>query len=318
MLGFFLGRRSARSGEVCSHLLPRCHPAQALAGAVVEEGVDPSQFLLAKLHERSLLGVDPADQPVGVLIGSPLPGVVGTCEKHVRLQLPRNQLVACELLAVVEGDPVNGNSGVHEEIDDHKGNRVRLLAGRPPHQGEAGNALHQRHQVATGVLPDNQVAFPMPDLDAKLHLGGARLDSAPTRDHAAAATFLPGAAALAFALGARQVLPETAVVLGIGVDVLVDRLLADVRTPFQARTFADDLGRPSLCELLLGILANGFGETTRPRPLRPRICKRLRLLGPIPSLARVSLQLAADRAGSPREQVGHFPEAKSLLLPLVD
>ena len=314
----FFRRRSARSGEARFHLLPRCQPIQTLAWTVVEEGVDPSQFLLAKRRERGLLGVDPANQPVGVLVGSPLPGVVGTCEEHVGLQLPRDVFVTGELLAVVEGDPVDGNPGFHEEIDDHQGNRVRLLAGRPPHQGEAGNALHQRHQVATGVFPDNQIAFPMPDLDAKLHFGGARLDAAPTRDHAAATPALPGAATLALALGARQIRPKDAALLGICVDVLVDCLLADVLASLQARAFADDLWRPSLHELLLGILADGFGEAPGSGPLRPLVGKRLRLLGTVPSLPRVSLQFAADRARWPIQQASDRVVPDSFLPPLPD
>ncbi len=92
--------------------------------------------------------MDPADQPVGVLIGSPLPGVAGAGEEHVRMQLTRNQLVAGELLAVVEGDPVNGDSGFHEEVDNHEGDRVRLLAlagGKqgtdPKREGNRGQTL---------------------------------------------------------------------------------------------------------------------------------------------------------------------------------
>ena len=158
----------------------------------------------------------------------------------------------------------------------------------------------------------------MPDLEAKLHLGGARLDSTPARDDAAAAAVLPGAAALAPAFGARQVRPEIAAVGCVRVDVLVDRLLADVRTPFQTRTSANDIGRPSLPELPLGILADGFGEAPGPGPLRPFLGKRLRLLGPIAAPTRVALDLAADRTWRPEEQRGHLPEAKSLLLPLMD
>ena len=158
----------------------------------------------------------------------------------------------------------------------------------------------------------------MPDLEAKLHLGGARLDSTPARDDAAAAAVLPGAAALAPAFGARQVRPEIAAVGCVRVDVLVDRLLADVRTPFQTRTSANDIGRPSLPELPLGILADGFGEAPGPGPLRPFLGKRLRLLGTVPSFARVSLQFAADRAWIAAEPPGDLVVADSCLPPLVD
>ena len=66
------------------HLLPRRHPSQALSRSVVQVRVNLLQCPLADAGERRLLGMEPADQPVGVLVRAALPGVVGIGEEELR------------------------------------------------------------------------------------------------------------------------------------------------------------------------------------------------------------------------------------------
>jgi hypothetical protein len=78
---------AAGRNKAGGHLLPRRHPPQALAGPVVEKRVDPVKLGLANVGKGRLLGVQPADQAVGVLVRAPLPGVVGLGEIDVQPQV---------------------------------------------------------------------------------------------------------------------------------------------------------------------------------------------------------------------------------------
>ena len=94
-------RGKAKEG---SHFLPRRPPAQTLAGTVVDKNVDTLEFRPPNFSEGRLLGIEPADQAVRVLIGAPLPRVVGVGEKHVHAGVPRNFFMLGKLLAVVESE----------------------------------------------------------------------------------------------------------------------------------------------------------------------------------------------------------------------
>src|SRR5208283_3984737 len=84
------------------HLLPRRPPVKTLARTIVEKHVDALEFRLANASEGGLFGMEPTDQTVRVLIGAPLPRVVGVGEIHVHDGVLRNFFMPGKLLAVVE------------------------------------------------------------------------------------------------------------------------------------------------------------------------------------------------------------------------
>jgi hypothetical protein len=55
---------------------------------VVQKHVDPLKFCFANSGEGRFLGVEPADQAIGVLVRPALPGVVGPGKEHIHAGLP--------------------------------------------------------------------------------------------------------------------------------------------------------------------------------------------------------------------------------------
>ena len=106
-------RRSRGCGKEGGHHLPWGLPPEALAGAVIEELVNPAQVRLADRGERRTLRVQAPDQPVRVLVGPALPRVVRAGEVNVNPQSCGDLKMAGELLAVVERNPIarNANRG---------------------------------------------------------------------------------------------------------------------------------------------------------------------------------------------------------------
>ena len=84
--------------------LPRRRPAKTLAGTVVEKRGDALNSRPADPREGRLLGMEPADQAVRVLVRAPLPRVVGMGEEHVQDGVLGDLFVLGELLAIVERD----------------------------------------------------------------------------------------------------------------------------------------------------------------------------------------------------------------------
>ena len=75
--GVFCATRAPRSSRGAAkevgQQLPRRRPAKTLAGTVVEKRVDALELSPANSSEGLRLGIEPADQPVRVLMRAPLP-----------------------------------------------------------------------------------------------------------------------------------------------------------------------------------------------------------------------------------------------------
>ena len=138
-------------------------------GSVVEGGSGAVVELVGDGVEVGLVAGDggsfgqvAADEPVGVFVGSSLPGAVGVSEEHIHAGVVGEALVAGHFPALVPGQCA------HRLVGKAWMQRVSApgLVGFPPQrQGHddqvAGGALNQSRARAGPVLADDQVAFPV-------------------------------------------------------------------------------------------------------------------------------------------------------------
>ena len=73
---------------------------------------------MGEVSEAGSFGGILADETVGVLIGTSLPGAVGCGEEEGSADSCFDVLVAVELSAVVDGDGADAKSGVVDELDE--------------------------------------------------------------------------------------------------------------------------------------------------------------------------------------------------------
>ena len=167
-----------------------------------------------------------ADEPVGVFVGSSLPGAVGVSEEHLHAGVVGEALVAGHFPALVPGQCAHRLVG---KALDAAGERVTDLVGFPPQgQGDddqvAGGALDQGRARAGPVLADDQVAFPVARDFPIRNVRALVNQSHPNNGWFAPACggFLahPPARGQAYAVFDERL-------LGVGVDPRVDRLVAD-------------------------------------------------------------------------------------------
>ena len=238
-------------------------------GAVVEGGSGAVVQFVGDGVEVGLVAGDggsfgkvAADEPVGVFVGSSLPGAVGVSEEHVHAGVVGEALVSGHFPALVPGQCAHRLVG---QALDAAGERVTDLVGFPPQrQGDddqvAGRALNQGRARAGPVLADNQVTFPVAR-DFPISNVGALIN----QSHPNNGGFAPacgGFLAHPPARGqANAVFDER--LLGVGVDPRVDRLVADrvalsigrsihggqCATRFGAQASADLAGRVPLRQI---------------------------------------------------------------------
>ena len=184
-------RSSRGTTQEGGHLLPGRHPAQTLARTVVQKRVDPLEFRLADSREGRLLGVEPADQTIGVLVRAPFPGMVGLGKIDVQPGRPRHLLVPGKLLSVIQGQAYP--SPLRKPLKQLAGlpcHLVRFFAVRPTDQRKPRTTFHQSHQVPRLMRPVDQVTFPMPDALPRLHLGRSGIDHSLIRNPASPSPLL--------------------------------------------------------------------------------------------------------------------------------
>ena len=201
-------------------------------GAVAEGGSGAVVQLVGDGVEVGLMAGDggsfgqvAADEPVGVVVGSSLPGAVGVSEEHVHAGVVGEALVAGHFLTLVPGQCAHRPVG---QALDAAGERITDLVGFPTQrQGHndqvAGGALNQSRARAGPVLADDQVAFPVAR-DFPIRNVGALVNQPHPND----GWFAPARRGFLAHPPARW--PANAVLderlLG-GVDPRVDRLVAD-------------------------------------------------------------------------------------------
>lgn len=105
--------------------------------------------------------------------------------------------------------------------------------------------------------------------------------------------------------------------LGIGIDMLLDGLLAHSCAPLQPRAAADDLRRPAFPEPRLRVGPHFRRESARPRPAGPRLRLRMRLLRAVAPLPAVPADLAAEAAGGTPQPPPHLSRPETFLTPTV-
>lgn len=160
------------------------------------------------------------------------------------------------------------------------------------------------------AFADDRIGLPMADLGALVGGPGPVLDAQAVDD---AAPMLPSAGvALAALLLAAQVAVQIAAELLVGVDELVDPLVADLDSTFQASPLCDLLGAPVEPDKLRHAApllrrdapssAAGAGSI---------LGQVVRLLGAVPALTAVAPKLPANRAGASAQSSGDLALAVS-------
>jgi hypothetical protein len=175
-----------------------------------------------------------------------------------------------------------------------------------------------RYQVPRLRRAVDQIAFPVSDHGTRFYLRRSRVDHALVRDLAPSPTVQARTAPPPLAVCPRQVLPQIPAGPGIGVDMLVDRLLAYPLAAFPPRPPADDLRSPSLQKPLLGIQAHRLGKPPGSRPLGPFSGLPVRLLPPVALLAPVPAHFPADASCVTPQPPGHLTNPTSFSTPTVD
>ena len=148
---------------------------QGLPRPVVELLGDRVQIALRARRQIRALREVLAQEPVGVLVGSPPPGGVRVAEAHVHAQRRGYRLVQRELAALVPGERVAHELGQPAHLPYY--GILNLLGGVPVGQvqqdGEAGRALHERAYGAPVGGAGYEVALPVAGHRPVLRLGRA-------------------------------------------------------------------------------------------------------------------------------------------------
>ena len=301
--------------------------AEGGSGAVVQFVGDGVEVGLVA-GDGGSFGQVTADKPVGVFVGSSLPGAVGVSEEHLHAGVVGEALVAGHFPALVPGQCAHRLVG---QALDAAGERVTDLVGFPTQrQGDddqvAGGALNQGRARAGPVLADDQVAFPVAR-DFPIRNVRALINQPHPNDGG----FAPacwGFLAHPPARGqANAVLDER--LLGVGVDPRVDRLVADrvalgvggsihggqCATRLHAQAPADLAGSVPLGQISNYTVAKDL-VTIQQALLRAtpgRAGCLVGFLGPIlPVRARMAGDLTAHHRGATPNQVGdtHLGQAR--------
>jgi len=301
------------------HLLPGGHPSQTLARAIIHKHIDASQLLLADPGERRFLRMESSDQPIGVFIGSPFPRVVGVGKKHIHGQGLRHLFVASEFFTIIESSRLTslGRQGSEQPAD-----LIRdfpcLLASRIADQCETRGSLNQGHQVTRRGRPIDQINFPMPHVLSGLHRRWPGVDRALVRNLASASPLLARAPTVTLAFGAGKMLPQGSAPFGVGVDVLVNRLLRDPSTPLRASSVANDIRRPPLPDPSLGIESHLLSKAPWSGALGAGRRRCLRLFRPVVGKPRITLDLAGNGSGRSTQPPSRLLDTNPCLLPLIN
>lgn len=119
-----------------------------------------------------------AQQAIGVLVGSPLPGAVGVAEKDLHVQGRADLPVQRHLGSLVPGQGVAQQGGqVLHLADDSVLDLSRVVpVGQVQEDREPGAAFHQGADGALIAGPHDQVALPVAGYGPVLHLGGPLAD----------------------------------------------------------------------------------------------------------------------------------------------
>ena len=213
---------------------------QAFARPVVEPVNRLVNVLVTDSAQVGALGKVLTQQPVGVLIESTLPGVVGMCEVHIGIQAVGNEGVLGKLLAIVKCQRQALAFVGSQQFDDGLGYTGAVLGVHPLGQGVARLALHQSDQRALVAFADDRIALPVADAAFFINDGRALLDADPVLNHPTA--LLATGVALAAHLLAAQMTGQITAAALVLVDVLVNGFVADAKSTLQKQPTGHLLG----------------------------------------------------------------------------
>lgn len=256
------------------------------------------------LHALALWQVLPG-QPVGVLVGAALPGVVGGAEVEAHIPLLLDLGIAMELGAVIRGE---GLEQPWCPLDDLVQPLVEAVDGAVVEladEGQPGAAFDQADGTVKRAGACDRIDLPVAELLAQLDVLRPFRDM-PFAGQASAAV-VSAVTFSALLIRAAQVLVEGAASLLVGPDPLIDRFVADPGDAVDPQDASDLLRAP--------ILAQQHGHGGPGRRTNPQVTPgaaassagpAARLKGPVSPVvqASVPLQLAADSARMPAKVAG--------------
>jgi hypothetical protein len=118
-------------------------------------------------------------------------------------------------------------------------------------------------------------------------------------------------------MSTRQEAPQFAATLGIGVDELVQRLLADTGAPLKAHSAAEDLWSPAFVKASHELLSDGRDEATRAGTPGALASLPGGLPRAVPTTTAIPPELTIDRAPRSAQAPSHLGLRHSLFAPAV-
>ena len=148
---------------------------ETLSRARIETMGNGIQLALRVARQVGALGQVLAQQPIGVLVGAPLPRAVRIGKEHPERQPRRQALLLGHFFPPIIDQGFAQRSGhMPELLRDALSGTPRI---RPVHPGQADQACRPLHQGPDGrtiASPLDKIAFPVARHRAGGHLGGAR------------------------------------------------------------------------------------------------------------------------------------------------
>lgn len=165
----------------CHGLIEDFHwgpPTEGLAGPVVEPVLHPSQFFNTVDGQIAALGKVLTQQPIRVLVRATQPRTRRIGKEHPLLQKLADVLVVGQLATLIpgQGAPRSGRKlGEHrDQRVPHRGGAVTARQGDQVHVAAA--AVDQGSDRGPAAMPNDQIAFPVPDPFPPLHDIGPLID----------------------------------------------------------------------------------------------------------------------------------------------
>jgi len=226
-----------------------CFEAEAFSGSVVETVHSEGDVLGHDGVETHFLREELADQAVHVLVGATLPGGIGMSEEEVGIKFLGNSFVLSELLAIIGRQGMDAAGKGLEQADHGIGDRLRVLDADVGYQAIAGLAFVEGDQGLLLARADHQIALRVAEAFSALHDDRTLLDGDLIGDGAAP---FANAIALPARLLAAQGEMQGAAHAFVGIDALIDALVADGGFPACFEVTADLLGAPQLAKPGIG------------------------------------------------------------------
>ena len=277
--------------------------AEAFSGAMIESMHGKCNLLRRDGIETHLLRKELSDQAVHVLVGSAFPGSIGMGKEEVGIKDAGDMFMPGKFLAIVRRQRVN--TGCKRRQQGNHGRRYDIgrFGRHMRHQGIPRFPLVDRHQGLLMAGTDDQVSLPITKARTPVNDGWTLLDRHLIRDGSSPiATTIALPAGFLAAQGTVQATAQTSV----GIDMLVDRFVADAGLAVGPQVTGDLLGAPQFAELGFcegpGVGRNAAAILSGPHAgQRELMC----LFRPITTLTTVAVKLTADRCRMSVHEAGN-------------